>query len=464
MPKPAAQSGAGSEGSAPAAARPAANGGSDSPSNNVIPLRPKAAAGGDGAGGSSTAKPGTSSSGDGTPNNVIPFRPKAASGDGGGSSTAKPGAGDAGSAAAKPGANGATGEPKNNVIPFRPKGQKGSGDSNEPNTQVVPKRVLRDATTGLPIEDDSVTPQTGKKPGGANDQPSGVATQPGAVASANGQPPSGGGGNKPPSGGAQPPANGTSSGPTPTSAGGKKQGGKGGGGGKQTGEGGAANDNEQPAAVTAQKPAVARKFLFPTEKARRTADTGQMSDAEKARFNQLLDTVPEEKANPPKPGTPNRQLPDIRSRFNTVPKDNPDGSKSITTSGELGEPDKVRSTRSRYQQSKVSKHTGDDAGHRVGSDFGGPEGESNLARQNRIQNQGEGTFYALEGQWKASLKAGSRIFVQVTDHFKPNEDRPYKRTAQWTEIKADGTVEHGQLTFVNSGSVFTREAAEQYGP
>lgn len=351
------------------------------------------------------------------------------------------------------------------VIPLRPK-SKSDKPLSEPASQEIPQNVVRDATTGQPVQ---VVPL----PGAGNKAPEGGAIPPTASAT-NGS--GGAGGGKPPAGvppvqGSSPVQAGHASAPA---AGGNKAGGKKGGGTGSQGSDSPASKQQQGGDLVDLEAERAKRSLQKGQPANDNAETQAApksaagpaieTEVQKARRDTLQSTNPVERANPPAKGTPNRNLPDVRSRFTTTEDPTPEGGQVVTTAGELGEPGKVQSFRSRYQQSKVSKHTGDDAGHRIGSDFGGPQDATNLARQNWIQNQGEGTFYDLETRWKDSLHNGARVYATVSDHFRPGENRPYKRTAEWTEVKSDGTVVHGQEVFGNFSSEKSRGAEDKYGP
>lgn len=84
-------------------------------------------------------------------------------------------------------------------------------------------------------------------------------------------------------------------------------------------------------------------------------------------------------------------------------------------------------------QRAVSRGTGDDAGHLIGHQFGGPEIPGNLSLQHYEQNRGGGTFYDLEKRWAEKLVAGVPVEVEIREMTRAGEDRPYHRHVQWTE-------------------------------
>ncbi len=130
--------------------------------------------------------------------------------------------------------------------------------------------------------------------------------------------------------------------------------------------------------------------------------------------------------------------------------------------GRLGVPSKVRQHRSGHQQSKVSRQTGDDAGHRIGNQFGAPGDARNLARQNWIQNR-SGTWRQLEDRWARMLEAGIGVEVTVTDVYRKAEARPFRRDVEWTEVYPDGRratrKQSENVTFGNFETVESRTAA-----
>jgi hypothetical protein len=152
--------------------------------------------------------------------------------------------------------------------------------------------------------------------------------------------------------------------------------------------------------------------------------------------------------------TATKELPDIRNQFNSF-SEVKNGKHYTTTQGELGVPGEVMTHRSKSAQSSVSAGTGDDAGHRIGSRFGAPEGVDNLAQQNRFMNQ-NGTFKQLEDSWERQLKGGSKIEVSVTDVTGAGETRPFMRKVEWTETAPDGTVKHNTLDFANTHTPLSR--------
>jgi hypothetical protein len=66
-------------------------------------------------------------------------------------------------------------------------------------------------------------------------------------------------------------------------------------------------------------------------------------------------------------------------------------------------------------QRAVSKGRGDDAGHLVAHQFGGPEAPYSLSIQNYQQNQGGGTYWDLEQRWAGQPKSGVGVDVTVRE-------------------------------------------------
>ena len=133
----------------------------------------------------------------------------------------------------------------------------------------------------------------------------------------------------------------------------------------------------------------------------------------------------------------------------------------VETSGELGLPNLEETQALRRESSKaqrrVSRGTGDDAGHRIGNRFGGPPDESNLDLQNWIQNQ-YGTFRKLEIYWEKTLNEDVRVIASVSDYKIKGSNRPYKRVAKWTEIYPDGTTKENILEFANPHTKKSRKS------
>lgn len=169
-----------------------------------------------------------------------------------------------------------------------------------------------------------------------------------------------------------------------------------------------------------------------------------------------------------------KSLPDISKRFRFPPIYEVTGRsgrkyKVKEAAGQLGRPGHVKVHRSKYQQSKVSSGSGDDAGHLIGDRFGPPGSTENLSRQNWMQNQGGGTFHDLENAWDAKLQRGVDIRVQVRD-FTPLEDaakvanpnhyRPLYRKVEWVETLPSGQASKHELIFLNS---HTADSASRAG-
>jgi len=147
---------------------------------------------------------------------------------------------------------------------------------------------------------------------------------------------------------------------------------------------------------------------------------------------------------------------DVTDQFR-FPKPFRDGQyRYVEANGRLGVPGKVTQQRDRNAQRRVSRHTGDDAGHLIGNQFGGPGGVENLTAQNKIANE-NGTFHALEDRWAEKLRNSIGIEVVVQDVFRNNEDRPFMRRAAWNEILADGAILKDELVFANTHTPGSRE-------
>jgi|UPI0003678144 hypothetical protein len=131
----------------------------------------------------------------------------------------------------------------------------------------------------------------------------------------------------------------------------------------------------------------------------------------------------------------------------------------VEANGRLGVPGKVKQQRDRNSQRRVSRRTGDDAGHLIGNQFGGPGGVENLTAQNKIANE-NGTFHALEDRWAEKLKNSIGIEVVVQDVFRDNEDRPFMRRAAWNEILVDGAILKDELVFANTHTPGSRKWRE----
>jgi hypothetical protein len=119
--------------------------------------------------------------------------------------------------------------------------------------------------------------------------------------------------------------------------------------------------------------------------------------------------------------------------------------------GKLQVPGAVDRQRDVVAQRAVSKGRGDDAGHLIAHQFGGPEAPYNLSIQNYRQNQGGGTYWDLEQRWASELKNGVAIEVTVREMSRKGEDRPYHRHVSWLETHKDSLV-LGELDFVNTMS------------
>jgi DNA/RNA non-specific endonuclease len=125
--------------------------------------------------------------------------------------------------------------------------------------------------------------------------------------------------------------------------------------------------------------------------------------------------------------------------------------------GRLQAPGSVDPQRDLAAQRAVSKGRGDDAGHLIAHQFGGPEAPYNLSIQNYRQNQGGGTYWDLEQRWASQLKSGVAVDVTVREMSRKGEDRPYHRHVSWLETHKESLV-LGELDFVNTMSPKGRRA------
>jgi hypothetical protein len=125
--------------------------------------------------------------------------------------------------------------------------------------------------------------------------------------------------------------------------------------------------------------------------------------------------------------------------------------------GKLEVPGTSERRRDIGEQRAISKGRGDDAGHLIAHQFGGPEAPYNLSIQNYRQNQGGGTYWDLEQRWAGQLKEGVQIDVTVREMSHKGEDRPYHRHVSWLESHKDKLV-LGEVDFVNTMSPKGRAA------
>jgi hypothetical protein len=91
--------------------------------------------------------------------------------------------------------------------------------------------------------------------------------------------------------------------------------------------------------------------------------------------------------------------------------------------GKLEVPGTSERRRDIGEQRAISKGRGDDAGHLIAHQFGGPEAPYNLSIQNYRQNQGGGTYWDLEQRWAGQLKEGVQIDVTVREMSHKGEDQ-----------------------------------------
>lgn len=152
--------------------------------------------------------------------------------------------------------------------------------------------------------------------------------------------------------------------------------------------------------------------------------------------------TPEVGKTAPETATPpaRRALEDVSERFTTTETTRRGGSRQVTTEGELGVPGEVVQHRNTSEQRKVSRGTGDDAGHRIANMFGALGDRANLALQNWKMNR-FGTWRKLEDLWAGLLKGGSRVNARVSDIFRPGENRPFYRKPEYTVTRPDGSTE-----------------------
>lgn len=155
-----------------------------------------------------------------------------------------------------------------------------------------------------------------------------------------------------------------------------------------------------------------------------------------------------------------RALEDVSERFSTTETTRRSGSRQVTTEGELGVPGEVVQHRNTNEQRKVSKGTGDDAGHRIANMFGALGDRANLALQNWKMNQ-FGTWRKLEDLWAGLLKGGNRVNAKVSDIFRPGENRPFYRKPEYTVTRPDGSTE--TVDNVLYGNFHTPESRAKQG-
>ncbi|MGA7925909.1 MAG: DNA/RNA non-specific endonuclease [Candidatus Sulfotelmatobacter sp.] len=164
-------------------------------------------------------------------------------------------------------------------------------------------------------------------------------------------------------------------------------------------------------------------------------------------------------------------LPDISAQFQFPPVRTLGNFSYKEAFGELGVPGKVATHRLVAEQKKMSKGTGEHAGHMIGTQFGAPGDVRNLSLQNPNMNtfapkalqpafQGHGgSYHDLESRWTALLKDGYRIRVTVRDKYRKGENRPFSRWVQWIETKPGASSgQTKELEFGNFSSPQQRAA------
>lgn len=161
-----------------------------------------------------------------------------------------------------------------------------------------------------------------------------------------------------------------------------------------------------------------------------------------------------------------KQLPDIRHRFSFPnPYSVLRGGKRYSVrkaSGSLGVPGKVQTYDiPKGVQKTVSGGSGDDAGHLIGRQFGGPGDARNLSKQNWRQNQGGGTWHQLERDWAEKLESGVGVRVEIKEFTPDGAGRPAWREVSWEEVGLDGRVtRHPTVDYMNT---HTADAAHRAG-
>lgn len=143
----------------------------------------------------------------------------------------------------------------------------------------------------------------------------------------------------------------------------------------------------------------------------------------------------------------NASLPDISNTF-SIDTHETESRVYRTVSGWLGIPGEVAQHRDRASQIRISRGTGDDAGHLIANIFGAPGGEENLAQQNYKANR-SGEWRKLEQSWANKLKNGVRIKVTVIEITRKGELRPFMRRVGWTEVAPNGRISVQRLDFSN---------------
>lgn len=131
---------------------------------------------------------------------------------------------------------------------------------------------------------------------------------------------------------------------------------------------------------------------------------------------------------------PSTEKPDISDRFRFSERPTGRGGFVRRMEGYLGIPGAVRRIDDRAARRRVSALTGDDAGHLIAAEFGGPSDERNLSRQNWKMNR-SGTYRGLERRLGGHLRDGWRIYLTVEDHYVNNPDRPRYRKVAFTMNK-----------------------------
>jgi hypothetical protein len=160
-----------------------------------------------------------------------------------------------------------------------------------------------------------------------------------------------------------------------------------------------------------------------------------------------------------------QRLPDIRAHHRHYTSVGPNGRRIAVSEGRLGVPGKVQTHRSATAQRRVAGGTGDDAGHRMGNQFGSSGTEENLDRQTWFYNREapgqslSGTpWKRLEDEWEQKLQEGVGIEVKVVDEFL-EDGRPFARRVWWTEVDTRGGRVSRYREFINPRSEETLRRA-----
>lgn len=127
-------------------------------------------------------------------------------------------------------------------------------------------------------------------------------------------------------------------------------------------------------------------------------------------------------------------------QFFEVTRDNQ--GRIIRTSGPLADPAKLpedQRLRSEYQQRILAdKVPGDDAGHLIGDQFGGPGDDNNLVSMCRTSNQ-TGAWKQMENDLVTIRQGAKKVVVTVNVHYDGDDRRPSKFTVTAKITNKDGS-------------------------